>query len=187
MKFVRSPCLGGELFTLDLWEGDMILHFPTSLFPPENPVPADFWIMNQRGILGIASHEKDLPAWFNLQPAERKGDLDVSSTMQTLLSLSCGEPTMALNSWRIKAGDRIVLVMARPWLDQGVHCCLMDMQANALVYWTLSDGSIPFGVDGSGAAPEEHPSAADWILAASGFVSRQGPPREIEFDWNIPP
>lgn len=187
MKFVRSECPCGELFTLDLWKGDMILHFPTSLFPPETAVPADFWIMSQPGTLGIASREKDLPSWFILRPTEREGDTEVNSSMQALLSLSYEEPVVTLNSWRVKTGDRIVLVMARPWLDKGVDCWLLDMQANALVYWTRPDGSVPLGVDGGGSEPQEHPSAADWLRAASAYVSRQGPPREIEFDWKMPP
>ena len=100
---------------MPLFEGDLVIHFLGSMFESENGGIGDFWVMTGGENFTITSNESDFPPGFELHPTEVSDGM--TYRMERLRSgWRPGEIVTAPNIWRVKEGDRVLLLGERSWL-----------------------------------------------------------------------
>jgi hypothetical protein len=184
MKWLIHLFNGSESLDLNLFPGDLLLHFRTPLPEGDRPAVLDLWQMQQPGKLWLTSKPADLPPGFELRFDEVCNAL--AHQMPAEGTLSRGEKTEAPNIWRVRAGDRLAMIGQRPTAEGGVFYGMFDFETAALVYWLRSDGEMPFMDEAMAAAPSEDDAMrVDWARRAFSKVGAMGTPRVIDKQWRL--
>jgi hypothetical protein len=184
MKWLVHRFKGSESIDLNLFPGDLLLHFRTPLLEADRPSIFDLWQMQQPGKLWLTSKPADLPPGFTLRFDEVCNDL--ARQMLAAGTLSRGEKTESPNIWRVRAGDRLAIIGQRPGAEGGVFYGLFDLETAALVYWLRTDGEMPFMEEAMAAAPSEDDAMrVEWARRAIAKVTAMGTPKVMDTEWRL--
>jgi len=66
-----------------------------------------------------------------------------------------GEIVQYPSIWRVRAGDRVVIIGERSHLEGGVYHGVFNFRTSALLYWLCPDGQLPSADDVLRAVPAE--------------------------------
>lgn len=92
----------------------------------------------------------------------------------------------APNFWRVRAGDRLVLIGERSYLETGMSYHILEFRESALVYWVREDGRMPMPEEALAASPSPDDALRlGWARRAVAKVTALGPPRTMAADWRI--
>jgi len=185
-KWLRANFDGSESLLLPgLRAGDLVMHFRTSLWSI-TPEVLDFWIMDGGEEFAITNQEEKSPPGFELHYSEARNAHAYSVSRRIKERGHPGEIMHSLNIWRVREGDRIVLIGERPWRAGGVLFSIYDFSECALVYWMCGDGQWPQVekmVD-HGSKQSQEPQIS-WGKMAVQKVIAMGVPSSIGAEWRL--
>ena len=171
---------------MPLFEGDLVIHFLGSMFESENGGIGDFWVMKGGENFTITSNESDFPPGFELHPTEVSDGMTYRLMERLRSGWRPGEIVTAPNIWRVKEGDRVLLLGERSWLPGGEFCSVFEFSECALVFWLTASMQMPLPLEGMGAEPSMHDEKRMiWMKTAVDYVKRLGLPRSMAFEWRI--
>lgn len=185
-KWLRANFDGSESLLLPgLCDGDLVMHFRTSMWNT-TPEVLDFWIMNGGEIFSITNKEEEFPPGFELHYTEARKAHAHTVARRIKERGHPGEVMHSLNIWRVKAGDRVVLIGERSWLDGGVMLHVHDFSECALVFWMHDDGEWPTVEEmiELGSKQGQEPQIS-WGKVAVQKVIAMGTPSSIAEDWRL--
>jgi hypothetical protein len=177
IKWMIGPVDGSFHGPFPLFAGDLLIHFRTELHGLGQPGICDLWQMSSGSQLWFAHRRELVPPGFPLHRSEVAG-----STHE----MEDGEVMHAPNFWRVRAGDRLVLIGERSYLETGVCYHILEFRESALVYWVREDGLMPMPEEALSASPSpDDPLRLGWARRAVAKVTSLGPPRTMAADWRI--
>jgi len=185
-KWLRANFDGTESLILPgLYAGDLVMHFRTSLWTI-TPEVLDFWIMDGKEIFTITNKEEEFPPGFELHHSEARNAHAYTVSGRIKERGYPGEVMHSLNIWRVRAGDRIVLIGERPWQDGGVLFSIYDFSECALVYWMCGDGDWPqFEKMVEHGSKQSQEPQISWGKEAVRKVIAMGLASSIAEDWRL--
>jgi hypothetical protein len=184
MKWFIHRFTGSESIDMNLFPGDLLLHFRTPLLAGDRPAVLDLWQMQQTGKLWVTSKPADLPPGFELRFDEVCNAL--AHQMLAEGTLSRGEKTEAPNIWRVRAGDRLATIGQRSTAEGGVLYGLFQFDTAALVYWLRQNGEMPLMEEAMTAAPSEDDTMRlEWARRAFPKVAKMGAPKVMDTEWRL--
>jgi len=186
MKWRTTKFDGSESANLPLRPKDLVLHFRTQMVSPDRPEILDFWQMKGECELWITNKEEELPPGFELHPKEVCNDLARKMGCKLNSGWAPGEFVQYPTIWRVRAGDRVVIVGERSHLEGGVYHGVFDFGTSALTYWLWPGRQLPSVEDAIAATPAEGDSVCkEWMRQAYARVSSMGVPRTFNENWTL--
>ncbi len=160
-----------------LFAGDLLIHFRTELQGLGQPGICDMWQMSSGSQLWFAHRRELVPPGFQLHRSEVAG-----STHE----MEDGEMMHAPSFWRVRAGDRLVLIGERPNLEAGMCYHILEFRESALVDWVREDGLMPMPEEALSASPSPDDALRlGWARRAVAKITALGPPRTMAAEWRI--
>lgn len=185
-KWLRANFDGTESLLLpELFDGDLVMHFRMSLFSVM-PEVLDFWVMDGGEEFTITSQEEHFPPGFELHYSEARNTHVPIVSRRIKERGHPGEVMLSPNLWRVRAGDRVVLIGERPWREGGVLFSVYDFSECALVFWMFEDGEWPEPEEmlERGSKQYKEPQIG-WGKAAVQKVTAMGFPASFSEDWRL--
>ena len=166
MKWMVCAFDGSESVPLTLFPGDLVIHLRPDLWGGKPEIP-DFWEMVDHGEMLFTIRADEVPPVVS--PRRPSGNEPI------------GDPP---NVWRVRAGDRVVLIGERP---HGRIHLLFDFRECALVHWRYGEDDMPLPMDAlRDTAPSGDPAKVEWMRLAASKVAAMGVPNEFSEDWKLP-
>lgn len=142
-----------------LFAGDLVMHMRPAPFLGSTAAILDLWEMGGGADLVYGGRLSELPPGFDLS----------------------NESTDPANFWRVRAGDRIVLIGERPGLAEGMIWSVLDFQDSALVHWRYDEDDLPSPLEAMGqTAVTGAPKRTEWAKLAVAKVSAMRLPSVLQ-------
>jgi hypothetical protein len=165
MQWMVCSFEGSESAPLTLFPGDLVIHLRPDLWGAKPAIP-DFWEMADHGELLITSRVGEIPPGV--------------SPRAPSINDPVGDPP---NVWRVRAGDRVVLIGERP---QGRIHCLFVFRECALAHWRYGEADLPLPMEAMrDTAPSGSAAKVEWARLAVAKVMAMGVPNEFSTDWRL--
>ncbi len=168
MKWMVCAFGGTESWPMTLFPGDLVIHLRPNLCGGKPEIP-DFWEMADHGEMLFTIRADEVPPGVSPRmPSEND---------------PVGDPP---NVWRVRAGDRIVIIGERPGLAEGMFYGLLDFQKCALAHWRYGEDDLPLPMDAMrDTAPSGDPAKVEWMRLAASKVAAMGVPNVFSEDWKL--
>lgn len=105
----------------------------------------DSWQMRDGDSITITNRWDDVPSWFTLQPTEVSGSAMYKFTKTMLANYKPDQETRGPNIWRVKSGNRLVLLRADDILKN--TRTIINFRACSLVIGETEPEKVVFGSD----------------------------------------
>jgi predicted esterase YcpF (UPF0227 family) len=168
--------------------GDFLFWIGTDSFLAAHQFSAwtvrDFWQMRDGDSITITNRWDDVPSWFTLQPTEVSGSATYKFTKAMLANYKPDQETRGPNIWRVKSGNRLVLLRADDILKN--TRTIINFRACSLVIGETEPEKVVYGSD-FGAVEKERLTPALRVALHAGAMAafNLGAPSRWSESWSF--